>query len=235
MTRRDGGEGTPDRAPRRAAARWQLGALVLAVAAAFALVALAVPHSAEELRGTIAGLGPLAPLAFVAVATALTCALFPFPLLAAASGLLFGTTAGTAASIAGGVAGAVAAFLIARARGAAPVAELAGPRLRPLLARIGRHGFLAVLYLRIVPGVPRDLANYAVGLTPVRLGAYTAATTLGLAPRAFAYTALGSSFSIGRLTSPEAVAAVAVLVAMGLLGLLLVLRDARRHRGRGGS
>lgn len=124
----------------------------------------------------------------------------------------------------------MAAFLIARAGGARPLAALAGPRLRRLLAGTGRHGFVAVLYLRIVPGVPRDLANYAVGLTSVGLSTYTAATALGLAPRAFAYTALGSSFSLGRLTSPEAVAAVAVLVGLGLLGLLLVARDVRRRQ-----
>ncbi len=205
------------------------------MAAAFAFVALLAPHSAEELRRAIPAVGPLAPLAFVLVAATLTCALFPFPVIAAASGLLFGTTLGTAVSIAGGGAGAVAAFLLARFGGAGPVAALAGPRLRRLLARIGRHGFLAVLYLRIVPGVPRDLANYAVGLTPIGLGAYTAATLLGLAPRAFAYTALGSSFSLGRLTSPEAVAAAATLVAMCLLGLVLVLRDVwRRRRPQGG-
>jgi uncharacterized membrane protein YdjX (TVP38/TMEM64 family) len=222
--------GPSERLPPRAAAVWRLGALVLAVAAAFAAVALLAPHSAEELRPVITGLGPLAPLAFVLVATALTCALFPYPVIAAASGLLFGTTLGTVVSIAGGAAGAVAAFLLARAGGARPVAALAGPRLRRLLARVGRHGFLAVLYLRIVPGVPRDLANYAVGLTPVGLGAYTAATVLGLGPRAFAYTALGSSFSLGRRTSPEAIAATVILVAIGLLGLVLVLRDLRRQR-----
>jgi len=216
----------------RAAAWWRLGALVLAVAVAFALVALLVPHSAEELRRAAAGTGALAPLGSVLAIGALTCALFPFPVLAAASGLLFGTALGTAVSTAGGLAGAVAAFLIARAGGARAVAALAGARLRRLLARIGRHGFLAVLYLRIVPGVPRDLANYAVGLTPVGLHAYTAATLLGLAPRAFAYTALGSSFSLGRPTSPEAVIAVAVLAALGLLGLVLLAREARRRRRR---
>jgi len=216
----------------RAVAWWRLGTLVLAVAAAFALVALLVPHSAEELRLAVTGTGTLAPLGVALAIAALTWALFPFPVLAAASGLLFGTALGTAVSTAGGLAGAVAAFLIARASGARAVAALAGARLRRLLVGIGRHGFLAVLYVRIVPGVPRDLANYAVGLTPVGLHAYTAATLLGLAPRAFAYTALGSSFSLGRPTSPEAVAAVSVLVALGLLGLLLVLRDVRRARRR---
>ncbi len=86
----------------RAVALWRLAALVLTVAAAFALAALLVPHSAENLRGAVADLGPLAPVAFVLATAALTCALFPFPVLAAASGLLFATALGTVVAIAGG-------------------------------------------------------------------------------------------------------------------------------------
>ena len=57
---------------------------------------------------------------------------------------------------------------------------------------------------------------------------FAAATALGTAPRAFAYTALGGS--LGDLRSPEAVIAVAVLVGMGTLGLLLLARDGGEQR-----
>jgi len=179
----------------------RLGALVGALAIALALVAVTVPHSAQPLRDAVSGFGAAAPFAFIAVATALTCALFPFPILAAASGLLFGTALGTVVSIVAGTTGALAAFLIARAGGATAVVDLACPRLRRLLDAVGRRGFIAVLYLRIVPGVPRDVANYGAGLSPVSVVPYVAATLLGIASRAFAYTALGSSFSVARLTS----------------------------------
>jgi uncharacterized membrane protein YdjX (TVP38/TMEM64 family) len=202
--------------------------LVAVVGFGFALAVLWVPHDPAELRGWVLELGTAGPLLFVAVVTVLTCALFPYPVLAATSGLLFGTAGGTAISIVAGTAGAVVAFVIARNWGAGPVDRLAGARLRRLLARVGRRGFVAVLYLRIVPGVPRGVANYAVGLTPVGLGAYTAATVIGIAPRAFAYTALGSSFAVGRLDSPEAVVAVVALVALAIFGALLLVRERRR-------
>lgn len=150
----------------------------------------------QPLRDAFTGLGVGAPFAFVAVATALTCALFPYPILAAASGLIFGMTLGTAVSIAAGTSGALAAVAIARAGGATAALHLAGPRLRRLLYAVGRRGFVAVLYLRIVPGVPRDVANYGAGLTPVGLVPYAVATLLGIAPRAFTYSALGSAFSV---------------------------------------
>ena len=50
----------------------------------------------------------------------------------------------------------------------------------------------------------------------MRLGTFVAATALGSAPRAFAYTALGGSLS--DLTSPYAIVAGAVLVLMAVGG-----------------
>jgi uncharacterized membrane protein YdjX (TVP38/TMEM64 family) len=203
--------------------RLRLAAFAGVLVAVFLAVLALVARSPAEVRESVDAAGPVAPLAFVVLAAALTCAFFPFPLLAAASGLLFGVAAGTALSIVAGVLGAVAAFLIARAGAAGALEELAGERLAGLQEAVARRGFVAVLYARIIPGVPRDLANYAFGLTRVTLSAYTAATLLGIAPRAFAYTALGGS--LGDFDSPESVVAIALLVAMGVLGLVLVRRD----------
>jgi len=210
----------------RRAEALRLAGLALAIVTAFVLVLLLVGHSPETIRRTVDSFGAWAPLGLVVLMTGLTCAFFPFPLMAAAGGLLFGTAAGTALSVLGGTLGAVAAFALARAFGAAPAAALAPERLRRLMAAVDRRGFVAVLYLRILPGVPRDLANYLCGLTRIRPPAYAAATLIGIAPRAYAYTALGGSFS--DLRSPQAIAAIAVLAAMGLAGLVLVRRDLTR-------
>ena len=85
---------------------------------------------------------------------------------------------------------------------------------------------MSVLYARIAPGVPYTVVNYAAGLTRIPLLVFAAATALGTAPRAFAYTALGGS--LGNLRSPEAAIAVAVLVVMGSIGLALLYRERRR-------
>jgi uncharacterized membrane protein YdjX (TVP38/TMEM64 family) len=194
--------------------RLRLAAFAGVLGVVFVVVLLLVARSPDEVRDTVDAAGPIAPLAFVVIA--------------AAGGLLFGVAAGTALSIVAGVLGAVAAFMLARAGAAKAVEELASGRLAWLQEAVARRGFVAVLYARIVPGVPRDLANYAFGLTRVSLGAYTAATLLGIAPRAFAYTALGGS--LGDLDSPESVVAIALLVAMAILGLVLVRRDLRASR-----
>jgi len=215
----------PPSTPERRAALLRLAALAAAGAVAFGLVLLVVGRDPAEVQRTVDGFGGWAPAAFVVLAAVLTCAFFPFPVIAAASGVLFGIAAGTALSVLGGTLGALAAFAIARRLGAAPVAALAGERLRRLIGAVSTRGFVAVLYLRIFPGVPRDLANYLCGLTRIGVVPYAAATVLGISPRAYAYTALGGS--LGDLGSTQSIVAVSLLVAMGLLGLVLVRRDLR--------
>jgi len=176
-------------------------------------------------RSAIDPLGAAAVPAFVVASALLTCALFPGPLLAAASGLLFGTALGTPVSIIAATLGGLVAFSIARFVAHDAVDALAGRRLRDLQAWIERRGFWAVLYARIAPGIPYTLVNYVAGLTRVRIAAFAAATAIGVAPRAFAYTALGGS--LDNLDSPEAIIAVATLMAMALFGLAVMRRDRR--------
>ena len=213
-------------ADRGARAAWlRLGALAFGILAALLIVATVTGLSARGVRDRVEGFGAAAPLVFIVVSASLTCALFPGPVLAAASGLLFGTALGFPLSLSAATLGASCAFLISRRVGLAAVEQLAGPRLRRIRDWVGRRGFLSVLYARIVPGMPFALVNYAAGLTRLRLPVFAGATAVGAAPRAFAYTALGGSF--GDWRSPETIVAAVVLVAMALLGLVLARREVR--------
>ena len=223
----------PSGAPDRRAALVRFAALAVGVAAAIAVILLVVQPTPGAVRARVAdvrdwvdGIGPLAPLAFIAVSSLLTPLMFPGPLLAGASGLLFGTALGFPVTLASAVLGACLAFMISRSIAPDAVEQLAGPRLKAIEELVSRRGFVSVLYARIVPGVPYTLVNYAAGLTRIPLAVFAAATALGTAPRAFAYTALGGS--LGNLRSPEAAIAVAVLVVMGSIGLALLYRERRR-------
>lgn len=209
------------------AARLRLGALVAGIAALLALVVLSGGLSSDRVRDAIDPLGVAAPVVFVVVSSLLTVALFPGPLLAGTSGLLFGTAAGTPLSIVSATLGACLGFSIARRAGADAVDTLAGERLSAIQGWIERRGFVAVLYARIAPAIPYTLVNYVAGLTRIGLGTFAAATAIGVAPRAFAYTALGGS--LDDLGSPEAIVALVVLVVMALAGALLLRRDVRRE------
>lgn len=198
--------------------RWRIASLVAVVAALAAFFALSGSLSSAAVRDRFDGLGAAGPLVFVAASSLLTVALFPGPLLAGAAGLLFGTALGTPVAIAAATLGAVLAFSLGRFWAHDAVAELARGRVARLRAWIGARGFLAVLYARLAPGVPYSLVNYAAGLSPVRLRSFALATLIGCSPRAFAYAALGGS--LGDLGSPEAIVAIALLVAMALAGLV---------------
>lgn len=215
--------------PDRRAALLRVGALALVAALAFGLAVALLGRSTQDVRRVVDDAGAWAPVLYVALLTVLTCAFLPFPIMAAAGGLVFGVAEGTALAVLGGSLGALIAFLLARTVAGDAVARLAGERLERLQRAVEARGFVAVLYARIFPGVPRDLSNYLFGLTRVGALAFTAATVIGVAPRAYAYVALGGS--LGSFDSTQSIIAVALLVAMGLLGLVLVRADVARARG----
>ena len=190
--------------------------------AAFVVVSTSGHLSAHRVRDWVDGYGVAGPFVFIAVSSALTVALFPGPLLAGASGLLFGTALGTPVSIVSATLGATLAFTLARYAGRDAVEQLARGRLERARTWVGDRGFLSVLYARLAPGVPYSLVNYAAGLAPIRARDFIAATAIGCAPRAFAYTALGGS--INDLSRPEAIVAIAILVVMALVALVIALR-----------
>jgi uncharacterized membrane protein YdjX (TVP38/TMEM64 family) len=200
----------------------RLAALALVIAAAFVLVATRGGLSAGKVRDWADGWGVAGPLVFIAISATLTIALFPGPLLAGASGLLFGTALGTPISIVSATLGATLAFTIARRLGRDAAEQLAYGRVERARLWVGDRGFLSVLYARLVPGLPYSLVNYAAGLAPIRARDFVLATAIGCAPRAFAYTALGGS--INHWSKPEALVAIGILVVMALAAPLVALR-----------
>jgi uncharacterized membrane protein YdjX (TVP38/TMEM64 family) len=189
----------------------------------------AVP-SAEELRDAGDGLGVLAAVLYVP-AVALLNSLFVFlPALVATGGLLFGTALGTPLALAGVTLAACTQLAVGRRLAGRGLSSVLPKRVRRIDELLERRGFWAVLYVRIAPLVPFVIVNYSAGLTRLRMGAMAAGTAIGAAPRVWAWVALGGS--IDDLGSPEAKAAVAMLVGMGVLGLVLARRQVARERAR---
>ena len=98
----------------RRAAALRLAALAAALGTCVVLFATSGSLSASRVEGWFDGHGVTGPLLFVAASACLTVVLFPGPLLAAASGLLFGTALGTPVSIASATLGATLAFSLSR-------------------------------------------------------------------------------------------------------------------------
>ena len=181
-----------------------------------------------EVRAWVAPYGAVAPFVFVVVSAGLGLCLVPGPVLAGASGLLFGAVVGTPVTLAASILSAVLALLIGRRIGREGVEQMSGRRITALTRWLEEHGFEAVVVARLAPILPDSWASYAAGVGGIRVWQMAAGTAVGAAPRAFAYTALGGS--LDDLTSPLALVAISVLVVVGVVGAEAVRRQARRSR-----
>jgi uncharacterized membrane protein YdjX (TVP38/TMEM64 family) len=145
----------------------------------------------------------------------------PFDL---AAGILFGPVWGTVYSVVGSTAGATVAFLAARTVGRDWTEEkLSGP-LKKLKEGVDRSGWEFVAFVRLVPVIPFNLLNYALGLTRIRLVPYVLASFVFMAPAAAVYVYAG--WAGGEAIAGEGTISqtlVRVLVALTALGMLAVL------------
>ncbi|GGM50188.1 hypothetical protein GCM10012275_21300 [Longimycelium tulufanense] len=201
------------------------GLAVAATAIVAAAFALPVPDTAT-VQEWVQAAGALAPLVYLGCYVIAATVLVPRPLLSAAGGVLFGPAAGIALAVAGATMAAIAGFGLARALGR----DLVAPRLRTgalstvdhLLAR---HGWIAVLQLRLVPLVPFSAVNYACGVTALPARQFAAGTAIGSVPGTALVVVAGASLQDP--TSPG---------FLGPLGLALLTSIATavvaRRRGR---
>jgi len=177
----------------------------------------------------------VAPGVFVVVSALLGAALVPGPLLAGASGLLFGAVGGTFVTIAASTLSAVISLLVGRGAGRAPLDRGAADRerLTALVALARRHGSLAVALQRLAPFVPDAPVSYAFGAMGLSVWQIALGTVIGSAPRAFSYTAIGAS--LDDPGSGLALAGWAGVAITGLVGLLLARRWLRSGSASAGT
>ncbi len=203
--------------------------IILAVLVIGGSIAIAVMDGLSEdvLEAWVRDAGAAAPIVFIVLYAVLTVLLFPGSVITAAGGVIFGVVLGTVFSVIGASLGAGAAFLVGRWLGRQQVERLAGKRIGALDSWLGERGFVAVLYTRLIPLLPFNALNYALGVTSVSFRDYLSATVVGIIPGTFAYAALGGSFRDP--TSPVFITAVALIVILLVAGPFAN----RMMRGRG--
>src|SRR6516162_6594883 len=209
--------------------------LLLGLAILASVVGLALNRDTFEptaIEGVVRNLGAWGPVAHVALFALGTVLFVPGALFGLAGGVLFGPVWGTILNLAGAMLGATAAFLVARYVAADWVREKAGARLERLIKGVEREGWRFVALTRLVPLIPFNLLNYALGLTRIPIASYMLASLVCMVPGTLAYTWLGYA---GR----EAMAGNNTAIRYGLMGLGLlaavafVPRLLRRFRSEG--
>jgi uncharacterized membrane protein YdjX (TVP38/TMEM64 family) len=205
-------------------------ALVVLVAVMVAISLMVDLPGGGEIRSWIRGAGAWAPAAFLLLCAGGTAVFFPKPVLATASGVLFGVVPGAALAIAGFTAGALISFGIGRLLGREAVARwLGGSRVRTLDEVFAKNGLAATLVLRLLPVIPFAASNYGAGVTAARPVLFALGTALGLVPTTLVAALLGDA--VLDFGSPRSIAALAAWLVLGAAGVLWGRNLLRRAGG----
>ncbi len=195
----------------------------------FYLVAVARVIDVEEVRRAVSATGPAAPLTYAVLSGILGALFVPGPILAAASGLLFGPLLGVFVTLGATVGTAIVASFVGRRAGRDSARALLGAKRADRIdTLIQRRGLWAVVGQRFIPGVSDALASYAFGAFGVPLWQMAVGAFIGSVPRAFVYTALGAS--IGNRSTALAYSAIAVWCVTAVVGAFAAQRGYRRWR-----
>ena len=196
----------------------KLAAFVTFLVGAVVLQLVVGLPSQEELRSSLDGLGAFAIPAFIVLYVGVSLLpVGPSGLLTIVGGALLGFAVALPSVLVAAVIASTISFLVGRSLGREAVQGLSSERIRALDEKVGEHGFATVLLARLVPVIPYTTANYAFGVTSVRLSSYVLATALGIVPGTAIYVSVGA-FGADP-SSPGFLLAIAGLVLLTLIGL----------------
>ena len=194
--------------------------LLLAVVVGGIVVAVLNRDSldAAALEAWITQFGPWAPVVFFCAYVLATLLFLPGLLFTLAAGALFGPYLGTLIALVGATVGATAAFLVARYVLADWIASRTPARVQRVIAGVEDEGWRFVAMTRLIPFIPFNALNYALGLTRIRLVSYALASFVFMAPGAAAYAYLGHA---GRsLATGDGDLVQNALLGLAVLGLI---------------
>ena len=185
----------------------------------------------ERFRAWVDSSGFVSRVIFVGmVVFQLIIALIPGEPLEMGAGYAFGAVEGTILCIIGCVIGSALVFLFVRRFGVKLV-EVFFPheKIRSLrFLQDSRRLNLLTFIVFFIPGTPKDLLSYFIGLTDMKLGTWLCITAVARIPSIVTSTVTGDA--LGLKDYQFALIAFGVTLALSLLGILVYRRlSARRH------
>ena len=185
----------------------------------------------ERFRAWVDSSGFVGRVAFVGmVIFQLIIALSPGEPLEMGAGYAFGAVEGTILCIIGCVIGSALVFLFVRRFGVKLV-EVFFPREKIRSLRFlqdSRRLDLLTFIVFFIPGTPKDLLSYFIGLTDMKLGTWLFITAVARIPSIVTSTVTGDA--LGLKDYQFALIAFGVTLALSLAGILVYRRlSARRH------
>jgi uncharacterized membrane protein YdjX (TVP38/TMEM64 family) len=154
----------------------------------------AVLNDKEAFRQRIQSYGAWGPVVFIVFQISqVFIAPIPGELVGAVGGYIFGWLPSTAYSTIGLTVGSCINFAVARILGKAFVEKVIPPNYMSKFAFLmERQGMLAAFIFFVVPGFPKDLLCYVLGLAPMSWRVFLAVSTIGRIPGTFMLSIQGS-------------------------------------------
>lgn len=198
---------------------------ILLIVLIVALGALAIHYrgvlSMQTIERWTLEAGAWAPAVFMLAYAVSTVLFIPAVPITLAGGALFGPFWGTVYNLIGATIGAILAFAVSKYLASGWVRRMMGGRLKKLYDGVEAEGWKFVAFTRLVPVIPFNALNYALGLTPIKFSHYAVATLVFMLPGAFAYTYVGyagkEAFTDGEGSLHK------ILIAIGLVALAVFL------------
>lgn len=140
---------------------------------------LDIDQLVSQLRQAGGELGPLASVAYVALAS---MAAVPLGIIIVVSAIVFGPWLGGIFVLIGACLGGVVSYALGSYLGHEALCRFAGKRVNALSIRLQSRGVLAVVLLRMVPIAPFAIVNMIAGATHLRLLDFIVGTFIGMIP-----------------------------------------------------
>lgn len=188
---------------------------------------LSDPERVRELIGQHYVLGAICMILISMIQVVV--ALIPGELVEIAAGFIFGAWGGAFLCLTGTVLGSVVALILVRKLGSRFV-YVFYPKEKidalPILNNPRKRNILTFL-LFFIPGTPKDLLTYGIGLTDMSIPLYLLLTTAARFPSVITSTVGGNA--VGEKKFLWAVVVFAVTAAISAVGLLVYRQISKRH------
>jgi uncharacterized membrane protein YdjX (TVP38/TMEM64 family) len=207
--------------------------LVVSDAPAYRL-AVRLFQDPQILRQFLQEWGMLAPVLFIAI-QALQVIFAPIPGEATGflGGYVFGEWLGLAYSTVGLTLGSLAAFALGRVLGDRYVHRVVSQKTWDKLGFvIEAEGALLCFIIFLIPGLPKDIACYLFGISPMPFWVFAVISTLGRIPGTWILSAQGAHTASGNYLRVILLTAIAIAIALPLYGYRGRIVEWYRDRAR---
>jgi uncharacterized membrane protein YdjX (TVP38/TMEM64 family) len=166
--------------------------------------------------------GPIVLIALYAIGCVFV---IPASVFVLAAGVIWGWKLGSLYAITGGMLGAVASYYVGGFLGEG-LLEKFGSAGHAVRRQVENAGFTSMLIVRLIPGPPFAVWNYAAGIARMRFRDYFWATLIGVVPAHIVFTYCADSLVNGTMTQGDALRRLAIVCALmlALIAIPLVIK-----------